>query len=193
MKLKISISVLLILAVGYIGASSYVISSQGIQALLVCSANGGVKVPFSNKVCQYYLFNFRGNTKDIHNLQKYGGAAFVLNQGNVTHEMRRTLSFLVSRGLDINGADESGIRPLQGAVLENSLAKVKLILGLGGNPLLAGKRIQLTPLKLAIKLSKKYKHYGNNEKIISTLREATQAAQQIAPADRHPATRAAGG
>lgn len=64
---------------------------------------------------------------------------FAKNQLIFDDEETKVLTFLVLRGLDINGEDESGISPLQGAVLENSLPKVDLVLGLGSNPPLTSK------------------------------------------------------
>lgn len=157
----------------YFTASAYIVTSQGIQSLLVCANSGGLAIPFSKNICRSYLFNMRGSPEDIAELQEYGGAALVINQGPVTTQTRETLEFLVSRGLDVNRFDESGIRPLQGAVLENSFPKVELLLDLGADPTLKGRTIEPNSLELAVGLKPSRKTERGSDQIISILREAS--------------------
>lgn len=170
---KLALSLLIIALALYVGVSSYIVTSQGIQSLLVCADRGGLMIPFSKSICRSYLFNVRGSPKDIAELQEYGGAALVINQGVTTAQTRQTLEFLVSRGLNVNGFDESSIRPLQGAVLENSFPKVKLLLDLGADPTLKGSTIKASALELAVKLKSSQKLENGNDRIIAILQEAS--------------------
>lgn len=176
-NMKTKISYLLVSSALFIYAvlSGYVIISQDIHDVLACADEGTLRIPFAKQICRTYLVNFRGDENDIRILQKTGGAALVTNGKSTISQKKEILQFLISKGLDINGPDESGITPLQGAVLQNSVETATMLLSLGANPLLKGSRIDLTPLDLAIKLKSKQGITQINKKLIKTLKRATRA------------------
>jgi len=139
-------------ALAYAGLSTYVISNQSIEHLLLCADSGGLKVPFSKAVCRNFLFAFRGTQSDIEALHRGTGASFVV-QGESTEDRReQVLKFLVAKGLDVNREDMHRLTPLHGAVLTNSSVEVGMLLRNGADPRLQDKRFGLTPLELAFKL-----------------------------------------
>lgn len=184
---------IIIAAAIYIGISAYMIMSQGINELVICANDKTLNVPFSESLCRSYLYSARGSARDIDILQQNGGVSFLMNAAQTAPERRKLVKFFIAKGLNINGPDTHGVLPLQLAVLEGSVGNIKLLLDFGANPLLAGKRISFTPLALAKKLQSENKLRGNGDAIVTILKAAVHAAQQVAPADRHPATRAVGG
>lgn len=166
-----------IIFIGYVGLSTYTITSQNIHNLLVCSRHGNLNIPYAKRICHFYLFQFRGGPKDIANLQKHGGASFVIDQGPISADMQKTLTFLVSNGLDINEPSEAGYTPLQGAVLLNSFPKVQMLLEMGGNPQITGSATSLTPLQMAIRLNQSGKLLQSNQAIIALLRQASHTKE----------------
>lgn len=167
----------------YIGLSTYAISTQGIEDLLVCADRGGLKIPFSKQLCREYLLNFRGSREDIDTLQQGIGALFVTQGESTTSARTELLKFLVGKGLDVNRAGMDRLLPLHGAVLSNSADEVKILLDNGANPALKDSRFELTPLELALKLESEDKTSNDRSAVIAILRNTNSVAQPGGPPD----------
>jgi Ankyrin repeats (many copies) len=141
-------------AVAYGVSAAYVVTTQGIEDLLLCSDGGGLKVPFSNQLCRSYLFAFRGTPQDIASLQRGIGASFVLQGVSPLLERERTLKFLISKGLRVNELDMHGATPLHAAVLANSSDEIEVLLRNGADVNVKDQKFGLTPLGLALKLQR---------------------------------------
>lgn len=183
MKKTITASIVGFLLFVYIGLSTYAISTQGIEDLLLCADRGGLKIPFSKQLCRKYLLNFRGSREDIDTLQQGIGALFVTQGESTTSERTELLKFLVGKGLDVNRAGMDRLLPLHGAVLANSADEVKILLGNGANPALKDNRFELTPLELALKLQSEDKTPNDRSAVIAILRNTNSVAQPGGPPD----------
>ncbi len=183
MKKTITVSFVGFLLFVYIGLSTYAISTQGIEDLLLCADRGGLKIPFSKQLCRKYLFNFRGSREDVDTLQQGVGALFVTQGESTTSERTELLKFLVGKGLDVNRAGMDRILPLHGAVLANSADEVKILLGNGANPALKDNRFELAPLELALKLQSEDKTPNDRSAVIAILRNTNSVAQPGGPPD----------
>lgn len=189
MKKTITASIVGFLLVAYIGLSTYAISTQGIEDLLLCADRGGLKIPFSQQICRKYLFAFRGSKQDIAALHQGIGALFVTQGESPPAERDTLLKFLVKRGLDVNRAGTDQVLPLHGAVLANAADEVKLLLDNGANPALPDHSptlrnyTGLTPLEMALKLQAEDKSPRDRSAVIALLTSATAKTQHAAPSD----------
>ena len=169
----IALSVLGFILAGYTTMAAYVVISQDIESLLICSDKPGVyKIPFGKNVCRAYLFNFRGTPEDIATLQKGIGASFVTGGESPLPERERVLKYLIGKGLDVNQIDMHGMLPLHGAVVLNSTDELEMLLRNGARPNLKDKRTGGTPLELAIKLKAKSKEPEKRQAVVSILERA---------------------
>jgi hypothetical protein len=155
MKKTIAASIVSVLLLVYIGLASYVIAAQRIEQLLICADSGGLKIPFSKKLCRRYLLAFRGSREDINALEQGVGALFVVHGKSTVSERSELLKFLVNKGLDVNRAGVNQLVPLHVAVLANAADEVQILLDNGANPSLKDKNLGLTPLEFALKLQSK--------------------------------------
>lgn len=178
MKRKITTSIVSLLLFVYIGSSTYAISTQGIEDLLLCADRGGLKVPFSKQLCRRYLLNFRGSKEDIDILQQGIGAMFLTQGESTTSERTELLKFLIDKGLDVNRAGMDRLLPLHGAVLANSADEIMMLLDNGANQALKDNRFELTPLELALKLQSEDKTQIDRSAVIAILRNTDSAAQR---------------
>ena len=170
---KALISIVGFVFVGYISLSTYLITTQNIVELLVCTDTDGIyKIPFAKPLCRGYLFTFRGSQQDIAALHRGVGASFVLNGESPAPEREQVLKYLISKGLDVNHLDMHQLLPLHGAVLNNSADEVGILLRNGANPNLKDKKFGLTPLELALKLQAESKFPQDRRAVISLLKGA---------------------
>lgn len=180
LEMKKLSAVLAFLFCVYAALAAYVITSQGIQQLLVCADAGGLKVPYSKQICRAYLFIFRGSKQDIDALEKGAGALFVIQGESTTEEREEILKFLVSKGLDVNRASDMQLSPLHGAVLANSAEEVKLLLDHGANPKVNDDKVGATALEFALRLQSDAKSPSDYDEVIALLREA-DFARSVSP------------
>lgn len=159
-----------LIVTGYIGLSAYVITKQGIEQLLVCADQGGIKIPFSKTLCREYLFAFRGSQQDIDLLHQGVGASFVIQGESAAPEREQVLKYLISKGLDVNHIDMHQLSPLHVAVLSNSADEVEMLLRNGASTHLKDKKFKLTPLELALKLQSENKLPRDRQAVISLLK-----------------------
>jgi len=149
----------------------YAMTQMDMVHLMLCSTNqGGTQIPSS--LCKYYLINYRINEKGIKELSEGGGLDVVLNVENNATEYELAKLFLAN-GLDINGINHYGgigPTPLQGAVANNDVPRLKFLIAQGADLHNTG-GMGMTALALAIKLHKETKLHNRSE-IIRLLSEA---------------------
>lgn len=165
----------------YTAAAAYVVTSQNINELVICANGKTLNVPFSDTVCRSYLYRFRGSAEDVRFLQDNGGVSFLLGAVEAAGERRRIIRFFAARGLDVDGQNRQGLRPLQAAVLQGSASTVRLLLELGADPGLSGRSVATKPLPLAEALRARHQLNGNGDAIVALLQAAVDRA-------RHPAS-----
>jgi hypothetical protein len=170
---RILLFVLLLAVTAYIALFAYAIPRQPIEDLLVCADSGGMKIPYSNKLCRSYLLAFRGTPEDIQDLNQGAGVGFVVQGISDAHEREEVLAFLVSKGLDVNRIrpDDIPVRPLHASVLANQPDEVRMLLRNGADASLRGEHFHLTPLELARKLQAEGKTARDRSAIIALLQQ----------------------
>jgi len=186
MKKTIATSIVPVLLFVYLGLAAYAISAQRIEQLLICADNGGLKIPFSKKLCREYLFSFRGSQEDIDTLEHGIGALFVVQGKASAAERSELLKFLVGKGLDVNRSGVNHLPPLHGAALANSADEVQMLLDNGANPSLKDDGFGLTPLEFVLELQSKEKSKTDRTAVITLLTNAQPGispdpARKVAP------------
>ena len=150
----------------------HVIAKQGIEELLVCVDQGGVKIPFARYLCRQYLFTVRGSQRDIDTLHQGIGASFVIQGESTALEREQLLRFLVGKGLDVNRIGMDKLSPLHAAVLANSADEVEMLLRNGASVDLKDEKFGLTPLELAMKLQSGDESANTRQTVVSLLSNA---------------------
>jgi len=178
MEIKYFTMPFLIVTKIYLGISFYLIAKQNINDLVICANTKIINTPFSKNLCRGYLYSVRGTKNDIKSMQQAGGISFVIGAAQTDSEKRELVKFFTTNGLNINGMDVHGIRPLQLAVLEGSIDDVRLLIEFGANPSLGEAKISSTPLALAKQLHSEKKLQGNGDAIVAVLRSAVENAEQ---------------
>lgn len=158
---KAVITTLLLVPVMIAVSLVYLLTSQDIESLLVCSTSQSTR-PWAKTVCQYYLFHYRGTKKDIAELEKGAGLSFVLDDD------REYANFLIQKGIDINKVSPTtGATPLLTAVVENDPTLVKYLLEKGADINVKGYDKLLphamTPLELVEYLASKNPQVDRSE------------------------------
>lgn len=162
--ITVILAVPLILAVSLV----YLLTSQDIENLLVCSTSQSTRT-WAKKICRYYLFHYRGTKDDIAELEKGPGLSFVLDDG------REYADFLIQKGINVNKVSPTtGITPLFQAVVENDPKLVKYLLVKGADVNIKGYDKLLpramTPLELVDYL--KLKNPNIDRSAVKTILEA---------------------
>jgi hypothetical protein len=174
---RILVFVFSLLLIAYIALFAYAIPQQSIEFLLVCADSGGMKIPYSNKLCRSYLLAFRGTPKDIEALNQGFGAYVVIQGEGDIRAREEVLAFLVSKGLDLNRIrPDFGVRPLHASVLVNEPDEVQMLLRNGADASLRDERYNLTPLELAKKLQAEGKIAMDRSAVIALLQQDTKEA-----------------
>ncbi len=154
---KILLALVIILPVTWISLAIYVMVTDDLEGLMICSTTDYSRIPKS--VCEYYTLHFRGTKKDIAQLEKGIGISFVFGD----EKMRaKFLSFLLDKGANINLISPlDGMTPLHSAVLDNDPELVKFLLDRGADPTIrkgkgfssASKVDNMTPLEMLDKMA----------------------------------------
>ncbi len=149
---KISLWVATVLFVLSFGLWVYYVSfyMKHIYTLVHCSEGQVAFIP--KRLCQTYLFGFRGTQDDV-SMINYDGSLPGIIASASEEDQAKLLEFLLEKGVDINGLDRRvGVSPLHGAVSDNDLQVAELLLRYGANPSIRDKKHNLTPLERALQL-----------------------------------------
>jgi hypothetical protein len=160
-----------LMIVTYLWLFAYVIAHQGIEELVLCADDGGLKIPFSKSLCRKYLFGFRGNAEDIETLHQGIGASFVVHGHSSLIEREQILKYLIDKGLNVNHIDRHQLSALHGVVLANSVDEADMLLRMGANSRLKDQKFGLNPLELALKLQKENRLPADRQAMISLLQK----------------------
>ena len=166
---KVIITISLVIPVLLVASLLYLLTSQDIESLLVCSTSQETH-SWARKTCQYYLFHYRGTKKDIAELEKGTGLSFVLDDN------LKYADFLIRKGININKVSPvTGVTPLFAAVVENNPKLVKYLLDNGAEITVKGDDKLLphamTPLELVNYLIQKNPNI--NRSAVKSLLETT--------------------
>ncbi len=152
-------------------------------------------LPFSPKLCDIYLKNYRGNAEDIEYLNATAGAYNVARENSAGESGLRNraknvenLQFLITKGLDVNAKTDYAkvskinadvqihVTPLYLAVASKDLEAVQILLDNGADPNIKDDR-GLSVLEMAIKIQEArmgsgYDSSTDNSGILGILKEA---------------------
>ena len=123
------VSILLVAAISLMLVSLH---RTSFQDFIICSTNDEASyIPV--KLCQSYLYNFRGNAEDIHELEQTTGVTIAFDVEDQT-QRRALFEFLLSKGMDINKQNLlTGLYPIHELILRNDVKAIKLLLQHGAD------------------------------------------------------------
>jgi hypothetical protein len=117
----------------YVSFVSYALSTIDIEQLIVCSLHPETN-RFPPGLPEFFLFQFRGNRKDLETLSKSKGLAFILSDATAhPDQAKKTATFFLNKGIDINLLDFDGLTALHSAVLQNQPEYVSYLLDHGAD------------------------------------------------------------
>lgn len=165
---------IVVLTVFFLGAlcfSLQQLSTMPFIEEIECAEGGTTRFPFTKELCLQHLFMFRGSEADIASLQQQQGAMrFVVptsaDSTASVADRAALLSFVASRGLNIDIKEDNDWTPLHAAIRDNDLDGVTMLLRLQPSlDIKAGPQEQ-TPMQMA--------KASNNDAIVAKLEAARQ-------------------
>lgn len=149
---KIVIIIVFIIIVFFASVISS-LNNYDIEEVVICSVNNKSHL-IPSKVCELYLYEYRGTKGDIALLKERSGLSFVFG---VVDRSKRTklLDYLLLKGSDINGiSNVDGLTPLHASILLNDIELLVYLLTNNADPLVKDRDNSLTSkqfLELLIK------------------------------------------
>lgn len=168
---KYIIYFLVLVVIGSIGTIAYAIKTFSISELVICaSSKEAFYIP--EAICEYYLMNYRGNKKDVQELENGGGLGFIANIED-TKKRYEIMDYFISKGIDINRVNEiDGLTPLHSAISLNDPKLVQYLLSKGADPLRKDKNSNSTAYEYVDYLSSiDVKNSVNRDSVRKILRE----------------------
>jgi hypothetical protein len=151
---RISLSIVVVIPLAWIGLTIYMLSKMSITEIIVCTIDkDAYRIPQS--ICEWTLVNYRGTPEDLDDLDKNSGLSFVI-------EDEKLLRFFIAKGAPVNKRNHQGYTPLHSAIIQNLPGSVKILVEHGADknlkdkdgrtPLELGKLMKVTPPIEAMKL-----------------------------------------
>ncbi len=117
----------------YVSFVSYALSTIDIEQLIVCSLHPETN-RFPPGLPEFFLFQFRGDRKDLETLSKSKGLSFILGDATAhPDQVMKTATFFINKGIDINLIGFDGLTALHSAVLQNQPQYVSYLLNHGAD------------------------------------------------------------
>lgn len=152
--IKFFLPIVALCVFSYISILLYSLNKYDIEEIIICSLDSGSHYIPPN-VCEYYLYNFRADKKDITDLSEVSNLGFMVGIENKS-KREKLLNFFISKGSDINGISNiDGLTPLHAAILINDEDLVKYLIEKGANPLKMDRDNKLTAIEYVELLIKK--------------------------------------
>lgn len=114
----------------------YAMVTLNIQQLIICASDeSGYYIP--KNICKYYMYNYRGDDKDILLLENSSGISYLFETKDESEKYKQ-IEFFLEKGTNINHTSKlNGLSPLHTAILLNDSKLVKFLLIKKADPLQA--------------------------------------------------------
>ncbi len=149
---KVVVSIVFIIIVFFASVISS-LNNYDIEEVVICSVNDESHL-IPSKVCELYLYEYRGTKDDIVQLKEGSGLSFVFDVVN-KKKRRNLLDYFLLKGSDINGISKvDGLTPLHASILLNDIELLDYLLTNNADPLVKDRVNSLTSkqfLELLIK------------------------------------------